>query len=365
VSLVPSLTGDTGQRDKGYLYFEFFGDGATPDFAEFPNHGGAPRGEMQAVRVGNTMGVRTQVLSAEDDFQIYDVVNDPAEQYDLSAAMPELQAEMKTLAIRGRRPGADVVRPYDGAVLPASVAPLGLINGVSWKRYTGPFPWVPEFRDLLPTASGSDTNFAPAKHAPDCDSGLFYEGFIQTPAAGDYTFYVASDAGASLHIHDAHVIDDDYNHDDTEIAGTIALAAGVHAYRLYYRHAGAAHVLDVKWSGPNLDKQTILPGNLLYDPPADPDGAAGDGDAAVGSGARRCSGSGGDDGAAAGDPAGCACSVVSARPQSGTKGIAGWLALLGLALLRRPRTGYPLSHAGSALAGRGGTALGTSGPGSA
>ncbi len=77
---------------------------------------------------------------------------------------------------------------------------------------------------------------------------------------------MTSDAGASLHIHDAHVIDDDFNHDGSEVSGTITLEAGYHAYRLAYRHADATHVLDVKWSGPNVTKQTIPPGSLFFDP---------------------------------------------------------------------------------------------------
>ncbi len=149
VSLVPSLTGGTGQRDRGYLYFEFADGASTPDFDEFANHRGTPRGHMQAIRVGNYMGVRTQIASAQDDFLIYDVVNDTHEANNLAASMPALQVQLKTLAISGRRPGPSSPRPYDGAVIPASVPPAGLINGVRWKRYAGPFPWVPELRDLL------------------------------------------------------------------------------------------------------------------------------------------------------------------------------------------------------------------------
>ena len=147
------------------------------------------------------MGVRTQIASAQDDFQIYDVVSDPGQKINLATSLPELQAELKVLAVSGRRPGAGVVRPYDSAAVPASVAPPDLRNGVRWKRYAGPFPWVPEFRDLVPTAIGSDTTFDPAKHAPSSNSGLFYKGFIQVPIAGDYTFFLTSDAGASLHMH--------------------------------------------------------------------------------------------------------------------------------------------------------------------
>ena len=125
VSLVPSLTGGKRQRDKGYLYFEFAIDGTTPSFTEFANHGGATRGQMQAVRAGNYMGVRTNVASAEDDFQIYDVVSDTHEANNLAPSMPMLQAQLKALAVGGRRPGAGVVRPYDAAAVPASIAPRG------------------------------------------------------------------------------------------------------------------------------------------------------------------------------------------------------------------------------------------------
>jgi MYXO-CTERM domain-containing protein len=351
VSLVPSLTGGKGQRDKGYLYFEFANGDATPDFAEFPAHRGAARGEMQAVRVGNHMGVRTQVASAQDDFRIYDVVNDPGETNDLATSMPELQSRLKTLAITSRRPGAGIVRPYDAEAAPASVPPPGLVNGVRWKRYAGPFPWVPELRDLSPTTIASDTTFAPAKHAPNDNAGLFYTGFVQVPVAGDYTFYVTSDAGASLHIHDAHVIDDDFNHDGAEVSGIIALAAGYHSYRLCYRHAGGEHVLDVKWSGPALRKQSVAPGNLFFDPLADLENITADGGAdgapTVVDG-KADSSAGGSVGSAdaSGDAlprtaakAGCACSVASAEQPDGMRTMAGWLALFGLAgarIRRRP-----------------------------
>ena len=125
VSLVPALTGGAGQRDKGYLYFEYWITGSTPMFDEFPNHGGAAHDQMQAVRVGDYMGVRTEIASADDDFLIYDVVSDTHQANNLAPSMPALQALMKTLAISGRRPSVGAERPYDAAVVPASVPPPG------------------------------------------------------------------------------------------------------------------------------------------------------------------------------------------------------------------------------------------------
>jgi arylsulfatase A-like enzyme len=359
VSLLPSLTGGEGQtvqRDKGYVYLEFAVDDVTPDWVEFPSHRGAARGQMQSIRVGNYMGVRTQIASAQDDFLIYDVVNDTHEGNNLAPSMPELQAQLKTLAISARRPGAGVVRPYDSALIPASDAPAGLTSGVRWKRYAGPFPWVPEFRDLRPTAVGSDTTFAPATHAPASGAGLLYKGYIQVAVAGDYTFYVSSDAGASLHIHDGQVIDDDFNHDGSEVSGTIKLEAGYHPYRLCYRHADGAQVLDVKWSGPSIDKQAIPPGVLFFDPQADIDGVTGTGGAGGGTGGDGGAGGGGGTGADGGGgdgrggaagtvhntgaaSEGCRCGLFPGERRTAPAAVAGWLALLGLALLRRARGG--------------------------
>jgi hypothetical protein len=330
---------------------------------------------MQAVRVGNYMGVRTQIASERDDFLIYDVVNDTHEKNNLAAAMPELQAQLKTLAASGRRPGGGAVRPFDGAAIPASVAPAGLVGGVRWKRYAGPFPWVPELRDLTPVAIGSDATFDPAKHAPGSDGALFYKGFIEVPAAGDYTFYVTSDAGASLHIHDAHVIDDDFNHDGSEVAGSIKLQAGYHEYRLCYRHAAASHMLDVQWSGPDISKQTIPPSRLFFDPQADVGEVTGAGGASGGGGGATAGGGGdGAGGTAAGGAdgdgnggtagtggttgggvggvsrggasgghqnpvasAGCGCRASSPEQRNGTRAAIAWLMLLGVPLIRRAR----------------------------
>ena len=57
------------------------------------------RGQMQALRVGNLAAVRYNIQSANDDFEIYDVVNDPKETRNL-AADPRFagkQAEFKAL----------------------------------------------------------------------------------------------------------------------------------------------------------------------------------------------------------------------------------------------------------------------------
>ncbi len=268
VSLVPTLTGTDTQRDKGYLYFEFNNNGSTPDWAEFPNHRGEAKYQMQCIRVGNYMGIRTNIKTGSEAFQIYDVTTDPSQGANLAGAMPALQAQMQALAVTSRRPGGGVSRPYDNLNLPS--VPGIFNNGVNWKSCSGPFPWVPEFRDLPGRAGGTAAYFDPAAHAPDNDSGILYEGYLSIPADGSYTFYLTTDDGGDLFIHDAHIIEDDFHHDGSEVSGSVKLSEGYHPYRLYYKHGAGAHSLSLKWSGPGIPKQSVPQANLYTDTILDP-----------------------------------------------------------------------------------------------
>src|SRR5690606_36318392 len=69
-SLIPSLTGK-GRQTPSNVYIEFFEKGVTPDYAEFlPAHHDKVRKQMQMLRFGDTVAVRYNIQSAEDDFEI-------------------------------------------------------------------------------------------------------------------------------------------------------------------------------------------------------------------------------------------------------------------------------------------------------
>ncbi len=266
VSLLPTLTGSGAQRDKGYLYFEFQNSGSTPDWAEFPNHRGEIKGEMQALRIGNHMGVRTGISTGSEPFKIYDVTTDPGQATDLASSLPDLAAKMQTLALTARRPGGGVSRPYDGLALPAVSFAYELASGVDWRSFTDPgatWQWVPEFRDLTATATGTTTNIRLDVRPGDEHFGMLYSGFIEIPTAGNYTFRLDSDTGADFFLHDGHLIANDFNHSPSATSGTVNLEAGLHPYRLYYRHATGARNLSLQWSGPGLTQQPV-PDSALF-----------------------------------------------------------------------------------------------------
>lgn len=264
VSLLPALAGKPAPTDatRRMLYFEYSNNERTPDFPGFePARRNRLRNQMQSLRLGDFSGVRYDVKSADDDFEIYDVRADPKQSRNLAdeSRYAELQTRMKQTVLQVRRPNASAPRPYDAApVPPASVDASA--PGVAWTRYDEDFPWVPATESLRAAsrgmAEGPDVRaLAPAVGA----FAATFEGCIAVPTEGDYTFTLAADTGALLRLHEATLIDCDYGYAaGSERTATVKLAAGLHPFRLTYRHAGsAAPALTLEWSGPGIARQPL------------------------------------------------------------------------------------------------------------
>ena len=260
VSLLPTLTG-SGSQSPTTVYVEYADDSSTPEYAEFePAHQNRLREQMQVIRLSGLQGVRYNVLSHTNDFEIYDVAHDlkQATNLALNPAYATLQQQMKDRVLQLRRPDSSAPRPYDNELVPRTNAPP-VAAGIEWKAYTNSFPWVPELT-LLTNSSGGITNAPTLAVRPrDNNIGLLFTGYLMIAAGGDYTFYCLADTGALLRIHDATVIDADYGYvGGTEASGTIKLAAGLHPFRLYYaRGSAGTPALSLSWSGPGIAKTQI------------------------------------------------------------------------------------------------------------
>lgn len=259
VSLLPELTGQGVQRDRGYLYVEYFEGGRTPNYQDFaPSHRGRLRRQMQTIYLHDFVGVRYDIQSQADPFEIYNVRVDPKETNNLAAAMPDLENRMKTMVLQVRRPDSSAPRPYDNELIPA-VSPIPKINGIEWKAFEGDYPWTPDFETLNSVAAGVGNHPDLEKRTRDNDIGMFFTGYLNIPADGEYTFYLEADSGAVLRIHDATVIDADFGYSGSrEVSGGVRLQAGLHPFRLYYaRTNSGTPSLKFSWSGPNIPKQII------------------------------------------------------------------------------------------------------------
>ena len=261
ISLLPELEGRVPSRPRDALYFEYEFDGRTPAYADFePERRNRVRKQMQALRWGDYVGVRYDVQSADDDFEIYNVTDDPGETRNLAhdPRLAGLRRELRDAALRHRRPEATAPRPYDEALVPALPA-IETARGVSWQQYRGAFPWVPDFTGMTPTATGAagrpDLAGVPDVHG----GGVLFTGYLRVPTDGEYRFYLKTDTGAVLRLHDALVLDADYGYSSGfERSATIRLEAGLHPFRLAeIRGTDATRAATLEWSGPGFGRQPV------------------------------------------------------------------------------------------------------------
>ena len=228
-------------RPASTIYTEYWNGSKSPGYDAFlPSHRGRKRGQMQAVHLDGYKGLRYNVESADDDFEIFNLNNDPQESNDL-AKRPEfadLQERMKARVLQIRRPNESAPRPYDEAYVPAAAGVMPENSG--WKRsiYPGSWPWLPQFQSM---AAGAIDLVSEVK-LPSSDRlgsyGVTFEGFVNIPTDGDYTFELEDGAGNSMvFVHDSRVIGETGSTSDS-----VRLAAGWQPVRVYHRESGK--VLD-------------------------------------------------------------------------------------------------------------------------
>lgn len=258
VSLVPALTGQGKQR-PGTLYIEYFNNAHTPGYPEFAEaHRGRRRGQMQVINVNGYKGIRYNIKSADDDFEIYDLAKDPQETNNLAKApvFAELQARMKAGVLQVRKCDTSAKRSYDNALVPPVSKEPATEPGLTWSLFQGAWPWLPDFRTLRPTTRGEATSVELAM-AKDSDAfGVSFEGYFHAAHDGEYTFTLYSSTGAMLFVHDIRVIDEPLRSPAGRLDGSVRLQAGWHPFRLYYRHVGEKARLELTCR--NADGQAVL-----------------------------------------------------------------------------------------------------------
>lgn len=266
VSLLPALTG-RGIQQEPTIYIEYKGENKTPDYPAFSaNHRGRVRNQTQLLRIGDYVGVRYDIKSANDDFEIYNVIKDPAERHDLGKedSMRTMQTQLKERVLQLHHTGEGSPRPYDNEPIPPSNI-TAVVPGIDWAVYQGPFPWIPQIYGLTAKATGHAQT--PGLSDLSATGTLtVFTGYISVPADGEYSFYLACDTKAFLRIHDIQVIDADYGYPGgLPRTGTIVLKKGLHPFRLsYHRDQDQGEpFLKLDWSGPGIRRQKMGKGTFF------------------------------------------------------------------------------------------------------
>lgn len=267
VSLIPTLT-QKGKQQESLIYVEYENGQKPPSYSEFaPNNRYRIRKQMQMIRFGDLVGIRYNIQSADDDFEIYNILDDTHESNNLAAngKLADIQQKMKDRVLQVRMPQSDAPRPYDNVNIPAT--PIkNAKNGLWWTAYpNNNYPWLPQVTTLTPVDKGTATlpDLAQVKHHGN--RIYLFEGYIKIPADGEYTFYLNAGNKAFVRIHDASVIDADYGYQaGTTKENVMKLKAGMHPIRIYYSYdIKIKNDLDFEWKGPSFSK-TRVPASAFF-----------------------------------------------------------------------------------------------------
>lgn len=143
-----------------------------------------------------------------------------------------------------------------------------VLPGLQCRYYEGEWQKLPDFTSLTPAREFiADTVIIPSTARPE-DYGLVFTGFVLVPAEGLYEFGINSDDGSALYVADSLVADNDGIHGDGEIAGKIALKAGLHPIEARMFQCKGGQALNLFVTGPGLVKQEIGKAMLFHVPSA-------------------------------------------------------------------------------------------------
>jgi len=143
-----------------------------------------------------------------------------------------------------------------------SVGPTGqsgfsIQTGLDYSYYHGAWSSLPNFNNLTPVATGTADNFDISLRTRNNDFAFKFEGVIQIPTDGQYTFFTKSDDGSKLFINGNQIVNNDGLHGCDEESGTVSLTAGVHDITVTFFERGGGECLEVRWQGPGINKQLI------------------------------------------------------------------------------------------------------------
>ena len=252
VSLLPELTG-SGIQLPMRVYAEYQDGGSGHNY-----------GFEQMVRDGDYILLRNRGTSGS--VELYNVVEDPGQTTNLAgqAEQADRVRWMSDLLLTCRIPitkvsaacgalGAYCSNTNNGVDdLPLPASPLkGALPPHEVRLYrkgAETWPWVPNFRTLVPEAGWLATDGAGVlRKVPQTGAfGLSIRGWWEIPSETELTLRATGAGGCQLWLHEAHVLEFEAGDCIAERQTTCKLASGRHPFRLYLTSkAGQAGLCSV------------------------------------------------------------------------------------------------------------------------
>jgi outer membrane protein assembly factor BamB len=157
-----------------------------------------------------------------------------------------------------------ICKAADVPPLPAVAAPDAR-DGLAGACFAEPpgrarLPAVGELDRRAPDATSAvavvpTVGTAPANRGEDyC---LRLRGYLAVPTSGKWTFWLTSDDGSRLLLHDEPVVDNDGLHGMSAATGSATLAVGLHPFGIDFFQAKGGCGLRLEWEGPGQPRQEV------------------------------------------------------------------------------------------------------------
>lgn len=207
--------------------------------------------------------------SATADARIYYTLDgsEPTEQSALyKGAIPvDKTTTIKAKAFKnGFAPSRTLSIEATKAVLKPALTTKATTPGTAYTYFEGYYKVVGDLNRARAVKKGVMSEPS-IKDAPQADHyGYIFEGLIEVPEDGVYTFATKSDDGSVLYINGEKVVDNDGSHAAISASGRIALKKGLHPYKLMYFEDYEGEHLSWEWMTPSGKQMEPVPANILY-----------------------------------------------------------------------------------------------------
>ncbi len=221
-----------------------------------------PEGVVDGLSLGNTQTIQLKTGLSKAKIYYSTDGSDPDASGNLYKAPFDIDLTSGPVTVKAivisTSGNASVIRSaiYQKATLVEDIQPLKADDGLMETLYKGSFSSVKQLDGLQGGSPKVVTSIGLPEDIPST-FGMVFQGMINVPTDGIYTFYTRSDDGSSLHIHNQLVVDNDGPHGPQEVQGKIALKAGYHPFEVRFFEAGGGETLSVMMEGPDMEKQEI------------------------------------------------------------------------------------------------------------
>lgn len=182
---------------------------------------------------------------------------------------PLLITRSCTLRLRGYAAGSHpspsrTIRFKKIGMLPAVVPESPLLPGLRYHFVDRPVENAAGIMDYPVTQTGTTATFNAGIVDDQRPFGEWFEGYLQVPVTGVYTFAVEANDGAILYINGKEIVNNDGGHRAQKLDMKTGLKKGWHPLLVKYFQQGLAKELKVYWQGPGMEKEEEIPAGVLY-----------------------------------------------------------------------------------------------------